>query len=141
MTNKRFLILIGKGKSTLTLFFLNKENTSTVSLKDIRVHSFSLSRLKEYNLCEEDILNMADEKLLEDIINGEKIQIERKYKNVISKKIDTKFVIHLQSKEQFKKLPEIIQDNSNTFYLDNDFNGNDTFILAPSLSELPSEFN
>ncbi len=110
MKNKKILILIGEGKSTLTDFFLKGKEFSCLT----EFRPKSLERIKEFNICHE-IPSKKWDPILKGIIHGHNF-----YKNN-AEIIDThncKFIFHLQDKEQLSLISLSIRRRANIFYLD-----------------------
>ena len=113
MTNKRILILIGKGKSTLTNFFVDENEYVCIDLNG----TFDTNILidQKYNIIYDSKVNY---KLIKEIISGKTINIRRKYKKTIKSKLKTKFILHINSGERLNEIPKEIIKKSNIFYLE-----------------------
>lgn len=107
--DKKILILIGKGKSTLINFFVDDDNVAEVKLSN---PFLKFRRINFINSVPSDI-----DKLI-NIIDGEKIVVERKYQKPLKKSFPSiKFIIQLDNKKQYNKLPDSIKKRALKFDL------------------------
>lgn len=118
--NKKILILIGKGKSTITKFITGEDNNSitinNVFFKEGSSYLEMFSSFKFFIFVE--VCEKIDYDLIKKIVSGEYINIQRQMKPSIKEKIGGKFIFHVQDENQLKKIPLSIKRRALIYKID-----------------------
>lgn len=120
--DRKIIILVGRGKSVLTRFFVDESilENETVQLDYLDgSESFLEQLLSAKFVCGYDVTKKFDWSLTKKIISGEEIAVCRQYRKTVLKKLDNlKFIIHLSSEEALKNIPKSIKKRALIYKLD-----------------------
>ena len=117
--NKKIIIFVGKGKSTLIDFFIDEKDSTCIAPKELNKWGSAMLN-KPFNIVSEEGYKISEdnEKRLKNIVDGKVIKCEIKYNTPIKQVIPTKFVIQVNDEEALKKIPLSIKRRALIYRLD-----------------------